>query len=135
MLLVSRAQRQQVGDPAFVERVVEHFRRYHIEAVYMLPDDVLRKRVAHGIERGRSYGLTWEYSLTVFVAHMMRINPEFDKHAAIQRVLHDASIEPDERINELPAMVSDEEWEEAGRQCDPETYWQQIGAPTPGARE
>ncbi len=138
MLLVSQKQRQRVGDPAFVQRVVDHFRRYHLEAVYRLPDEVLRRRVVHGIEKGRSYGLTWEYSLTVFVAHMIRINPEFDKHPAIQRELQSpARGEPDERIDAMATYVTASEWEEAARQCDAEAYWRAIGAeaPPPGARE
>ncbi|EYF04382.1 hypothetical protein [Chondromyces apiculatus] len=132
MFLVTREQRQKTGDPAFVDRVMTHFRRYHAEAVAILPDDVLRRRVTHGIERGRTYGLTWEYSLTVFLAHMMRIHPEFDRHPAIQRELHDpARGEPDERIDALATHVSEQAWDEAAQQGDPEAYWSAIGAPTP----
>lgn len=132
MLLVTREQRQKAGEPAFVQRVVDHFRRCHEEAVLELSDQVLRERVVHGLAKGRSYGLTWEYSLTVFVAHMLRINPEFDKHPAIQRELTDpARGAPDERIDKLVAYVSDEAWDEASRRVDPEVYWRSIHAPTP----
>lgn len=133
MFHISREQRQKVGDPAFVQRVVTHFRRYHLEAIHTLPEEVLRRRVEHGIEKGRSYGLTWEYSLTVFVAHMIRIHPEFDRQPAIQRELRNpARGTPDERIDALATYVKPEEWEEAARQGDAEAYWRAIGAPTPG---
>jgi hypothetical protein len=131
MLLISREQREKAGEPAFVDRVVRHFRRYHMEAVCALPDEVLRRRVVHGIARGRSYGLTWEYRLTVFVAHMIRINPEFDKQPAIQRALRDPNVEPDRRIDALAANVTPDEWEAAARQCEPEAYWRAAGAPAP----
>ncbi|AKT43484.1 hypothetical protein [Chondromyces crocatus] len=136
MFLVTREQRQKTGDPAFVDRVVTHFRRYHTEAVAILSDDLLRRRVAHGIERGRAYGLTWEYSLTVFVAHMMRIHPEFDRYPAIQRELFNPDHgEPDERIDALTYAVSEKAWDEAASQSDPEAYWIALGLPTPDEGE
>ncbi|XXT21214.1 hypothetical protein WME94_06575 [Sorangium sp. So ce429] len=131
MLLVSRAQREQVGEPAFVDRVVAHFLRYHLEAVHMLPDDVLRRRVEHGIAKGRGYGLTWEYSLTVFVAHMIRIHPRFDEHPAVQRELRDPSREPDRRIDALVENLTPDEWEDAASRGDPEAYWRDVGAGAP----
>jgi hypothetical protein len=135
MLRITRDQRGKVGDPAFVDRVVQHFQLFHLEAVHWMSDAELRRRIRHGIEIGRSYGLTWEYSLTVFVAHMFRIHPEFHLQPAIHQVLSDQAIPPDDRINELPAKVTDGDWDEAYRRGDPEVYWRAHGAPLPGARE
>ncbi len=135
MLRITRDQREKVGDPAFVGRVVQHFQLFHLEAIHWLPELVLRKRIRHGIEKGRSYGLTWEYNLTVFVAHMIRIHPEFHLQPAIHRALTDEATAPDDRINALPAVVKDSDWEQAARRGDPEAYWQSIGAPSPGRRE
>jgi hypothetical protein len=135
MLVLSRAQREKVGDPAFVERVMTHLRRYHLEAIYKLPVEVLRRRVSAGIEKGRGHGLTWEYSLTVFVAHMIRIHPRFDEQPAIARELRNPERgEPDERIDALGTYVTPEAWEQAARLGDPEDYWRAIGAPTPSVR-
>jgi len=132
MLTIRKDQREKLGDPEFVERVVRHFRRYHLGAVYHLSDDVLRKRVAHCIEKGRRYGLTWEYSLTVFAAHMIRINPEFDEEPSIQReLLSNAHAERD-KLEALVANVPESDWDAAQRRCDPEAYWAKIGAPSPG---
>jgi hypothetical protein len=135
VIRVSRAQREIVGDPAFIDRVVFHFKRYRIEYVHHLADHVLRRRIVHGIAKGRSYGLTWEYSLTVFVAHMFGINPEFDKHPAVHRGLNDASLAPDLRIDALIAGVTDDEWEEAARQSDPVAYWKRIDAAAPSGED
>jgi hypothetical protein len=135
MLVVRQKQREILAEPEFVERVLRHFQRYHLETVCMLPDDVLRKRIAHGIEKGRRYGLRWEYSLTVFVAHMIRINPAFDTHPAIYRELMSSSNAEDEKLEALVANVSEGEWDEAERIGDPEAYWRDIGAPTPPKRE
>jgi hypothetical protein len=56
MLLVTRQQRQEIGEPAFVQRVVTHFQRYHMDAVYEWPEDLLRKRIEHCITRGARGG-------------------------------------------------------------------------------
>ena len=128
MLLVTRQQRQEIGEPAFVQRVVTHFQRYHMDAVYEWPEDLLRKRIEHCIARGRTWGLTWEYSLTVFAAHMIRIHPEFDQQPDIRRELGNATHgAPDERIDALPGYVPNRAWDEAQKRSDPEAYWQTVG--------
>ena len=128
MLRISREQRETAGEPAFVERLMAHLLRYYLESMDDLPDEVLRGRVRHGLARGRAYGLTWEYSLTVFVAHMLRINPEFDRQPAIQRELSDPYCAPDLRIDRLAARVTAAEWEEAARRGDPGAYWRRVDA-------
>lgn len=134
-LQLTRAQRQAIGDPAFVQRVFAHFHRFHPEDVDELRDRVLRRRIRHGIAKGRSYGLTWEYSLTVFVAHMIRLNPEFDQHPAVQRALQDPALPPDQRIDALYTAVTAEQWEEAARRGDPAAYWRPIDAPAEGEED
>jgi hypothetical protein len=135
-LQLTTAQRQKVGDPAFVQRVLDHFKRYHLEDVCRIPDPVLHRRIVHGIAKGRGHGLTWEYSLTVFVSHMIRVNPQFDEHPAVQRALSDPGTPPDERIDKLPYALSRDQWEEVARRGDPDAYWRAVDAspasPSPG---
>jgi hypothetical protein len=135
VIRVSRAQREIVGDPAFIDRVVFHFKRYRIDYVHHLADHVLRRRIVHGIEKGRSYGLTWEYSLTVFVAHMFGINPEWHLQPALHRALVDEALAPDLRMDALFGQVTDDDWEEAAVHCDAEAYWQRIDATAPTGEE
>lgn len=132
MLTIRKEQREKLGDPEFIERVVTHFKRYHLEAVYDLPDDVLRKRIAHGIEKGRRYGLTWEYSLTVFVAHMIRIHPDFDEQPAIHRELCSPDHAEKDKMEALVMNVPESAWDEAEQRGDPKAYWARIGASAPG---
>jgi hypothetical protein len=123
---MKREQRQKLGDPPFVDRTMEYFKRHYLEHVYTLEDDELRRRVRHGIDKARGYGLTWESSLTIFVAHMLTINPKFDEQRAIHEVLVDPAIPGDERMEALLGLVEDEDWDEAEKQCDPEEYWRTI---------
>ena len=128
MLLVGRQQRQEMGEPAFVDRLVTHFQRYHLEAICEWPEELLKKRLQHCLERGRKWGLTWEYTLTVFAAHMIRIHPEFDEQPEIRQELgSNMRGEPDERIDLLVAYVRPGAWDEAERRGDPEVYWRGIG--------
>jgi hypothetical protein len=138
MLAIKKAQREVMGEPAFVDRTIAFMKRRYLGWVHFLSDDELRMRVLHGIEKGRSYGLTWEQSLVVFVTHMLTIGPEFDKHPAIQRVLRDSSIDPPDRRMEalLGRDVSDDDWEESSDMCNPDEYWSRVrermGAPRGG---
>lgn len=128
MLLVRREQRQEMGEPAFVNRLVFHFQRYHVEAICEWPEELLKKRLQHCLDRGRQWGLTWEYSLTVFAAHMIRIHPQFDEQRDIRLQLGNTSLgEPDERIDALIAHVPPSAWEDAERRGDPELYWRNVG--------
>jgi len=128
VLTIKRAQRALAGEEAFVERVIRHLLIFHRATVEPLPEGELRRRVVHGIERGRSHGLTWEYSLTIFVANMLERCPDFDEHPAIRRVLEDESLQPDERMDALLERVPKEAWDEVVAQCDEDAYWQALDA-------
>jgi len=126
MLVFKRAQRQKMGEPAFIDRTAAHMREFHLPQVYHLEDDELRFRVRHGVEKARRYGLTWESSLTIFVSHMTTIHPAFDEQPAIQAVLTDVTIPGDEKMQALLGLVEDDEWEEAANQGDPAEYWKRL---------
>ena len=126
MLAIKREQRQKVGEPAFEDRTVEYCRLVIGHHVEMLDDRELLLRVRHCIAKARSYGLTWESSISIFVTHMLSINPEFDKHPAIQRVLQDEAIPVDDRMAAMLGFVFDDDWDEAATQCDPKEYWAKI---------
>src|SRR5690349_11966412 len=104
---------QPITDKLLVERIVQHLHENHVEAIGRLPDDILREMVGNGVTRARSHVLTWESSLTHFVALMFEIAPHLDQHPAIRRVLREASVPPDERMDLLDKGISEEEWEEA----------------------
>jgi hypothetical protein len=129
MFTVKREQRQKMGEPAFVDRTVAFFRHNYLEHVYMLDDEELYRRVVHGIAKARSYRLTWESSITTFVAHMLTINPEFDKQRVIHRVLMGQTAESipyNVRLSAMLGLVSDDDWEEAAALGDPDEYWARV---------
>jgi hypothetical protein len=117
---------QAVTDRLLVDRIVLHLHENHAEAIDRFPDDILREMVGNGVKRGRSHGLTWESSLTHFVALMFEIAPNFDEHPAIRRVLHEPSVPPDERMDLLTEKVSGKEWEEARQSYDRNTWFPDL---------
>jgi hypothetical protein len=116
------------AESAFLREVVEYVRQEHDDqiihlpggsfTVNQLPPDILREMVCHGIERARSYGMTWESSITSFVVLMFVAAPSFDEHPIIARVLKDDTVEPDLRVDGLWKRTSDENWESVARRYD-----------------
>lgn len=123
MLKIRLQQADALAASAFVDRTVAHLRRFHPAVVAPLSELELRRRVAHCIDRGRGHGLTWEYSLTVFVAHMMTLCPTFDAHPDVARVLAASPLPPDERMDALLRELPDATWQQIADTCDAADYW------------
>lgn len=126
MLLITKNQRQKVGDPAFVTRILRHIKLYYPMEFYRLSDEELSRRIAHCLEVGREHGFTFERSLTMFTANMLRINPKFYEQSAIGRILADPSKPEHERFQSAVVDVTGRDWDEAEMQCDAEAYWKAI---------
>jgi hypothetical protein len=117
-----------VAEAAFERRVIEYLRENHADEVVVLPagerekkeievkgldDETLNKLVRTGIDRARSYGMTWESSITAFVVLMFIVAPNFDEHPLIRRALRDGKVEPNLRVEEIWDRTTNENWEVA----------------------
>jgi hypothetical protein len=112
---------QTVADSAFAQSLMDYLRENHSDVVVQLPsgeagveeiaDDVLSKMVQTGIARARSYGLTWESTITAFVLLMFVAAPNYDKHPLIQRVFKSETEEPNSVMEQLWEETADENWE------------------------
>jgi hypothetical protein len=109
---------QPEAEAAFEARLADYLYGQHFEAVRDLSDDLLKERIHNGIARARGYGLSWQSSLTVFVALMFEIAPNFDSHPYIRRVLTDPRVPPDERMDRLMEWTGERTWEEAEARYD-----------------
>lgn len=126
MLLITKDQRQKVGDPAFVSRILRHIKLYYPLEFFQFTDEELSRRIAHCVEVGRANGFTFERSLTMFTANMLRINPKFYEQPAIGRILADSSKPEHKRLESAVVDVTGRDWDEAERQCDAKAYWKDI---------
>jgi len=118
MLTIGKQQTQVLKksvERAYARDVARYIRAEHPEAVHEISDAELLRRVSLGIARAESHGLTWDSSITAFVAIMFEVAPTFDEQPAIARVLKDESLSPDQRIDALWERTTDEDWDEAER--------------------
>jgi hypothetical protein len=65
------------------------------------------------IARAVRYDLTWDTSITAFVAIMFAVAPNFDEQPAIRAVMNDERVPPNLRIDALWDRTTDDDWEEA----------------------
>jgi hypothetical protein len=126
---------QPVADAEFVRRIAEFVRNNHARSVIRtpqgptlisrLPEAQFEKMVEHAVTRAKSYGLTWESSITGFVILMFKVAPNFDQHPAINRALTDKQVSADERIKKLLEVTTSSDWWEAKDSYDA-SAWQVL---------
>lgn len=129
------------AEGAFERRVAEHLREHHAGVTVKLPsadadarevevrdldDSALVEMVRGGIARARSYGMTWESSLTSFVVLMFLVAPNFDDHPLINRLLTNQAVEPDARLDELVAGATEGNWVAARRGYDASAWGPEL---------
>jgi hypothetical protein len=107
------AELDEAIDAAFTREVARHMRDEHAEDVAHLSDDDLFERVTAGIDRARSYGMTWDTTILAFVAIQLTVARDFDREPSIRRVLTDPFVPPNARVDALWERTSDEDWERA----------------------
>ncbi len=123
-MLVIRPEQMSVFKPAaeknFENQIVKHLREQHSEltvhfvkgdsTVEQIPQDRLLEMVQQGIARARAYGITWETAIVGFIVLMFLIAPNFDDHPLIKRAISDESVPPNERIEHLQKVITEENW-------------------------
>ncbi len=116
-MLIIRSEQLEVfrqqRDHALVDRLIAHLRQHHAATIIGVADEALRQRITFGIERARTYGLSWESSIGGFVALQFVIAPRFDEQPGIHRILTDPSKPPDERIGGLSELIAADDWFDA----------------------
>ncbi len=116
----------QQDEQEFIETIVEYMQGRSPELVDNIPPDMLQEMVKNGIARARRYGLHTDENLISFVAVMFEIAPDFDEHPAIQAVLTDQSLAPEERFKAIFDNVPPEAWEEAEQNRDSEAWFPEL---------
>ncbi len=123
--MLIRAEQMQVFETAaednFVQRLAAHLKGNYSAAMVRLPDsesavgelpaEKLHSLVKISIERARLYNLTHESSISAYSALMFEVSPNFDLHRLSQMMLTDENIEPDARLDEVLAVLTEKNWE------------------------
>jgi hypothetical protein len=131
MIKVGVKQREMLDravEAAFVREIARHLRAEHPARCEGLGDEELARRAEIGIARARAHGLTWDASITAFVAIMFEVAPTFDEQPAIRRVLSDRRVSANRRIDALWDRTSEEDWDEAEAHAGrAESFWSSAG--------
>jgi hypothetical protein len=106
---------EQAADDKFTGDIIGHLLRFHPAAVSHIPAADLRAQVNQRKARAREYGFTGQAAITGFIALTFNIGPRFDLHPAIQAVLTDVAVSPDDRVQQLRFRVQPLDWAEATR--------------------
>jgi hypothetical protein len=99
----------------FIRSLALTVRDEHGDMVDHQNDDELRKLVRVAVARARRHGLMFESSISVFVGLMFEFAPNFDEQPSIRKILSDESLPPDDRIDVVLEVASEEDWAEAER--------------------
>jgi hypothetical protein len=134
-LTVRREQREvmdAVAEANFEKRIADHLRHNYADSVVKLPDggfttgtlppDKLEQLVTVAIAKARGYQMTLESSIALFAAMMFDVAPNFDRHRLCEVLLGDEEKKPDERIRELPKVLSEKNWEAIREGYDPNAW-------------
>lgn len=113
---------RQVAERAFIRRLADHLVAHHGDVlvecssgplpVTQLPGEILETLIEERVRRARSYGLTWQSSLAVFVTLTFVAAVDFDSFPTVRQVLLDDSLQPDWRLSELWDETSNHDWEQ-----------------------
>ncbi|MBV6432762.1 MAG: hypothetical protein IANPNBLG_02906 [Bryobacteraceae bacterium] len=128
MIVLRKAQLEAIQKPAMLDfsaRLVAFIQEECPGQVDGLPADVLRKRVLWAQTGAQRLGLTWENSITLFVACMFQRGPNFFQHPSIRRIFQDPSILPNDRMHAVMDSVTREEWAEIESRRD-DSLWERA---------
>jgi|SoiMethySBSTD1v2_1073268.scaffolds.fasta_scaffold331793_3 hypothetical protein len=112
---------QSSVETTFDKRIVAYLLQHHADltvkipagsfSIKTLPPATLETMVHVGLERARTYGLTWQSKLVAFVILMFAVAPNFDEYPRVQQILLDEKIPPNDRIDRLWEHITDQDWE------------------------
>lgn len=101
---------QSEADRRFELRVVVHLQEFHAREVAGLGSEQIKRRVREAAARARAYGMTWQSTITAFVAYTFVLAERFDDNPSIQKILADDGTEPNARIDRLLREMRHSHW-------------------------
>ena len=137
MRLKVRSEQIEVMDAVveanFRKRIGDHVRQGYPDAVVKLPEggDLTVSTVSPGlfddlvetaISKARKYLLTQESSIAAFVALMFDVAPNFDTHRLCEVLLNDEEKRPDDRVSEIPKVLTEKNWLAIREGYDPNAW-------------
>lgn len=116
MLVLRRGQThvfKPLVEEALVARIAWFLRLEAPAEIQKLDNEALYETIRVGVQKGRALGLTWTSTLGGFVGCLLTVGPKFYEHPAVQAIMSEPKLSPDERFESLAARLSGEQWLEA----------------------
>lgn len=110
------------AENAFATEMIAYLKEQLPECIEGLSNDVLRQRVRTSIARAQAYGLKLEWTLTAFIATMFSVAPNFDEQENIHRALTDERVAPDDRMDHMLEVTTEQDWDKAEQAYDPKAW-------------
>ncbi len=144
MKLIVRNQQMEVmaavAETNFERRIAEHLREHYADSVVRLPEggestvrelpqDNIEKLVSAGVAKARIYELKAQSSIASFVALMFSVSPNFDEHRLCGVLLGDEEKVPDDRVAELPKVLSEKNWDSIRKDYNPNAWNVEVRTP------
>jgi len=101
------------------DQLIPYFRETHPEVTGPLSDKILRHRIFVGLARARQWDVQSWFGLTVFVALMFEIAPDFDTHPTLRAHLAHTARDVDARLGDIDGALDDDGWEALAVTADP----------------
>jgi hypothetical protein len=122
-MLIIRDEQIKVFETAlrkrFIKALAKELRDEHKECVEDLGDEELYDLIDEGVERAeKEYGLESDSDVKTFVKLLFTVGWYFDHYELFQFYLTDESCEPDERMDFIFEVATDEDWQSAAELSD-----------------
>ena len=123
---------QEKAEDDLENEIVRFLQTDYPDIVDGLDPDILQRMVRVGIERARSYELTWRYSISMFVSLMFMFAPNFDEHPAVNARLTNPVAPPNYLIDSVADATTSDEWAEVRAIYD-NSAWGEVAESIPEA--
>ena len=115
-MIIRREQMEVFENQAereFIIRLADHLRTGHPRKTKPFDDPALLQRTRESVQTARALGVTLQDSLALFAALQFEFGRHFHLHPKVKKLL--SRQPPDEAIQNIPDVMTDQDWNEAER--------------------
>lgn len=116
LTLAQREQLMYYDKEVLYGRIVEHWEETCSEAIDGIERPMLREIAIAAVARCATYGIHTADDQVLFAGLMMSVSPSFDDHPAVQRMLRDETVAPDERLDRMIDSLPDRVWDQIAQE-------------------
>ena len=108
-----KEKRSGQSDTQFLEWFVDSFLAKHFPEAFCVDRSMLLSMHAHGLRYARHFGFQERPDQTQFLALMNDVGPDFWRFEGFREAMERTDLTPDQRIDQVYASVSGEQFEAA----------------------